>query len=206
MRIQNKTNLSPFLLAFLFTAISSLSFAHCPNAFSHQGKDYCMDFTWNKVQRVQRGELVTLNQQSPVLNDIGVRAFRRVLSSLSLSIWNNGDKDHRPVRLEGFRVFPYMLMTDGMHHPGSSKTEFIESEGSYLVSELPFFDMEQGGCWSLRFTFSSASRISDSFKISDVFDYTNIESAKVIQLLGICEMCSSFDIEDQSESSDHNHH
>lgn len=198
------------LIIFITLILTNQSFAHCPLEFEREEMTYCLSYNWQNAQIKRRGEFIDLEELSPVINKEKSQAFRRKTSTAFFKVWAKGDKDHKSVYFKNLRIFPYMQMIDGAHHDASSAVEYMQdylNEGSgYLVSQMALLDMEVGGCWSFRLTFSNENKISTSVKLENIENYTNVSQERNFDLLNICEICSQEPIEGEGGGSHPGHH
>ncbi len=128
---------------FLMTAITTPSFAHCPNSFTFNDQTFCADFEWEKTDILKGKSLM-----SPVLNSSAQKPFEQHLSKFWLNIWASGDTNHKVLFFEDLEIDPFMLMSHIPHHGGELKGDikFVKDRG-YFISGVNFVKMQ--GCWSI---------------------------------------------------------
>jgi hypothetical protein len=165
--------------------VSSAAFAHCPIPVKTDKGDYCIDVEWQKGDRMVKGALEATDQMSPFLNKMGEVPQKWIYSRALVRMWQNGDKNHVPVAIEGFRIFPYMLMTDGMHHIGTYKFEYSSTEAAYVISGFSLQEMM--GCWSLRWTIESDDAVESSALAAPVVGYSNLDDAANLTATQYCD-------------------
>lgn len=89
----------------------------------------CVDYSWT---------------EGPHLNGRGQRNF----STLEVKFFMNGDSTEAPIKIDGVKVFPWMIMP-GMQHGTRPVVTTELANGSYEVSEILLRKMM--GHWEIRF-------------------------------------------------------
>jgi|GEM_PF-2497339 len=113
------------LLAFIVLVSSSLTWAHCPLAFS--GSGLCGNVEW---------------VSGPFINKP---------SHFTLTFWKNGDSTHQPINVEQeLKVYSWMTMGHGHAHGGPKMTLVKLSDGIYEVRDAKFFMGGMDGYWDVR--------------------------------------------------------
>jgi hypothetical protein len=169
------------LLSFFF---SQGLWAHCPIPVVDKAGDYCMDVEWQMGDRKVKGVAQTSDQMSPYLNRVGDVPQKWIYSKAILKLWANGDKNHVPVYLSDFRVFPYMLMVDGMDHIGLYEFTYDSINQYYVLSGFNL--QEMAGCWSLHWTTAVDDAAVTSTLASAITNYSNLNVADNLKATNYC--------------------
>jgi hypothetical protein len=90
----------------------------------------CVDYSWS---------------DGPHLNARGQRNF----STLEVKFFMKGDVLEAPIKIDGIKVYPWMIM-HGMQHGTRPVITTVLDNGSYLVSEI-FLRKMMNGHWEMRF-------------------------------------------------------
>ncbi len=167
------------LVAFILT--SSQAFAHCPYEINVGTDQYCLDIDWQNGQKIVKGQITDVTEMSPYLNKQSVLPNQWIYSRALIPVWKKGDKKHTPVVLPDFMIYPYMQMTDGMHHGASFGLSYDEQNQAYDLSAMSFQEMD--GCWSLRWQIGKGS---DSGALLSISDYVNIDATEKANIIQIC--------------------
>lgn len=189
-------------LIIIFALFPAMALAHCPIPLAVHGQSYCADVQWLNGDRKVQGEFESVEHLSPHLVQRGEIPQRWVYSKAEIQIWQKGDRAHRPQKIEGFRIFPYMHMQNGHHHSTSYDFQWDPNTETYLVSGVAF--QEMAGCWSFRWTTSQEDRLVSSQFLMNVLDYSNASDAKNHEMAEHCANAGSG--EDHGEDHDHSHH
>ncbi len=189
-----KTKLITATAALLF---SQLSFAHCPYKVSLNDQTYCAGIEWMHAEQKIRGEFRQTENLSPQRVPMRAPNPTWIFSKVQINLWMMGDKDHKPIFLEGLRFFPYMTMLDGHHHGASHKMSV--NEFGYELSQMALHEMP--GCWSVRWTFDQNSDTrSSSEELFKVLDYENLSAEDNFEA---GELCAA---KNDGDGGDHNRH
>ncbi len=185
------------LIFSLFT--SSLVYAHCPYEFSYLDQSYCLDIEWQNAESRVNGIWSEATELSPILNSETVKSNDRLFSKAKVSIWIDGDHDHKPVEIPNLEIYPYMVMKDGMHHGARSLIEYEVSSGQYHVSQMNFQQME--GCWSLRLKINNA----DENVLLNLDNFINLTLDQNYNASLMCSLCSPINQDNSIDHLIHNH-
>lgn len=70
-------------------------------------------------------------------------------STLEVGFWERGDSSHTALEIDGLKIYPWMIMDNGMEHGSRAETlTYDSSRGVYVVSNLYFSRMM--GFWEIR--------------------------------------------------------
>ncbi len=184
--------------------------AHCPNELIINQEDgstasYCLEINWKNGESKIRGEFSETHVKSPYLNPLldnnGNTLSPRlwIYSTMTIYIWEKNDDEHKPVRIKDFRIFPYMIMEDGVHHMASynftEKKQNNPSQYSYKLSQLALNEMsgDISGCWTLRWSIKKNVADNDIYDIksshflSTINNFLNISESQNNEQNKICE-------------------
>jgi hypothetical protein len=175
-----------YILSVIVVLTSLAAQAHCPYGFTaNDGGDYCLSVEWAKGDKKVKGTYEESTFQSPYLNKSGELPNKWIYSKALIRVWKKGDAHHVPVQFSDFRIFPYMLMADGMSHFASAQFSYDPDGELYVLSGFSLQEMM--GCWSLRWTQSADDSLATSQEIQSIIDYSNLDES---ENKSAAEMCS----------------
>lgn len=162
-----------WLITLLTIGSAASTYAHCPLELNIKEETYCTDIEWQMAQKKTNGMYVETEELSPSLIKKGTTPPLWFYSQAQMMLWKKGDPQHTPQTVPGFRVFPYMHMSNGHHH--STAYDFsLDSETLwYSISKIAFVEMP--GCWSLRWTTDSVDSLETSMILMDITSFANSE-------------------------------
>lgn len=174
----------------MFLIISTLfflnnSFADCANPLKVENKNYCLEISWQKADKLQNNSLTPSDNASPQLNKMGVKPKNWLYSKLNILVWEAQDDKKNPVILKNFNVFPFMTMSNGHHH--STSYGFYENlpVSSYTMDGMGFMEMQ--GCWSLRWSLTPGEELSSSTLIDNITAFANLNTAENSVIANYCQ-------------------
>ena len=191
------------LLLFLFS-LPMLAQAHCPYEVSYSNEAYCLDLEWDFGERKIKGEFKPTNTVTPYLIPHKEIPQRWIYSTAYLIVWKKGDKNHKPVEIPNFRVFPYMHMENGHHHSAGYDFLYDEAEEAYLFRRVAFQQMK--GCWSLRWTTADKDLMASSKELLQITEFTNIDEQQKEKMVSFCRTNNSESEHSQHHGHNHAHH
>lgn len=187
-------------LLFALILLPSTVFAHCPISLDINGEKYCTNVHWLSSDTKIQGQFQESTLPSPHLIPNGEVPQKWAYSKADLLIWKHGDSQHAPQMPEGFRVFPYMVMENGMHHSAGYNFSWSQETETFVVQHLALQSMK--GCWSLRWTTDSKDDVSTSQHLINIGDYQNLNDPDNAVMKNYCETLS----EAPQGNGDHHHH
>ncbi len=183
------------LITLLTIGAAASTYAHCPLELSIQGETYCTDLEWQMAQKKTNGTYVETEELSPSLIKKGTIPPLWLYSQAQMMLWKKGDPQHTPQTVPGFRVFPYMHMSNGHHHSTAYNFSLDSETLWYSISKIAFVEMP--GCWSLRWTTDSVDSLEKSQTLLEIASFTNSEENASIT-------CKNN--ENQTDGGGHEHH
>lgn len=131
------------LIALTIALFSLNAFSHCPNEIVLEQGELCFNYTWTNGPHLNGAHG---GGHHHMMKNSG----RPMASTLEVAFWKHGDSTHAPVQIEGLRIYPWMIMNNGMEHGSRPETLTYDSaRGIYIVSDLYFSKMM--GYWEVRF-------------------------------------------------------
>ncbi len=177
--------------------------AHCPIELTVSGTTYCTDAKWLNADKKIQGNLQETTEPTPYLIPMGEIPQKWLYTKVSFPLWVKGDSTHQPQSPANFRIFPYMTMTDGHHHPASYQFAWDSVTQSYVLSALALQNMS--GCWSLYWTTESMDHLASSQKILDIIEYANLDDTENTAMASYCTNSSSGSQTDTPMEHEHHH-
>lgn len=136
------------MIVLFLTMMSMAATAHCPNEFNYSDKELCYSYEWLSGPHLGGGH----GRGHGHHHGHGMK--KPMSSELSVAFWIKGDSTHAPVEIEGLRIYPWMIMDNGMEHGSRPETiKFDANNGVYLVSNI--FLMKMMGYWEMRLAIPS---------------------------------------------------
>ncbi|OUR98521.1 hypothetical protein A9Q84_03670 [Halobacteriovorax marinus] len=115
------------IFTLLLLVLTQVSMADCQVLLNKVNT--CVDYKWTS---------------GPYLNSRGQRNF----SELEVKFFMKDDASESPIKIDGIKVYPWMIMA-GMQHGTRPVQTTALTNGSYLVSEI--FLRKMMGHWEIRF-------------------------------------------------------
>ncbi len=193
-----------FLSLLMMGLFSAAASAHCPEAFKVNQKKFCLTVEWEFGEKRTNGVFETSGNLSPYAIKQGEAPPTWIYSRALVSVWADGDTEHKPVKLDNFKVFPYMYMDDGKHHPATYKFTYDEANGAYMLSSMALHKM--AGCWSLRWTTDSSENLSTSKPLMDIIQYSNFSEKENKEAEAFCKSLNKSAAPTAPASGGHHHH
>lgn len=181
--------------------IPSATYAHCPIALEINGEPYCTNINWLSSDSKVQGQYQESQLPSPQLIASGEIPQKWAYSKGEFLVWKKGDPKHTPQAPEGFRIFPYMVMENGMHHSAGYNFLWNEDSETFVVQHLALQSMK--GCWSLRWTTSTTDDFTTSQHLTHILGYANLSSADNAVMKNYCDTLTT---DAPSENNGHHHH
>lgn len=172
-----------FIFALLFL-LPLTAAAHCPFAMEVGGTKYCYDIQWINGEQKLQGQFNDTESLSPQLVVTGTVPQKWVYSRAFINFWIEGDEDHKPVRVDNLKIFPYMEMANGHHHSTSYEFTYNNHDLRYVLQRMALQEMP--GCWSLRWTTTGNEDLESSTLIQNLVEYPNLDDAKNAEMADYC--------------------
>ncbi len=180
-----KKILLSLILSLMFP---TLALAECPVEIKSGNDVYCASVEWGFGEKKVRGDFIEVTDETPYMIPMQTVPQKWVYSKAFISLWRKGDVDESPVELEGFKVFPFMMMQNGHNHSTSYTFSYVEELKVYELSEFGFIAMK--GCWSLRWTLGDEINLESSESLGQVVEYKNLSPEKNEVFAQFCSMPS----------------
>lgn len=188
------------LLALIL--LPSAAYAHCPISIEINGEKYCTNINWLPSDTKVQGQYQESTLPSPHLIPSGEVPQKWAYSKAEFLIWKNGDHSHTPQAPKGFRIFPYMVMENGMHHSAGNTFSWDEKNGVFVIEHLALQSMK--GCWSLRWTTNATDDFATSHLLTNIVGYMNLNAADNAVMTQYCETLTTDT--PPAEGGHHQHH
>jgi len=137
--------------------LSSMAMADCQNTFIDGQKELCYEYQWVSGPHLNGGHGHHGHQMK--------RPAKPLASSVRVLFWKKSDIDQNPVQVEGLRIYPWMIMDNGMEH-GTRPETLRFQEGYYYVEGI--YLMKMMGYWEMRLTIPA-----DYNDFNPEFDYVS---------------------------------
>lgn len=177
---------------------------NCPNEFNYDSKSYCLNFEWQKTatRKKQQGEYIFTEAKeiSPVLNAARTRSRQRIYSKARIEVWQKTDPNKNLVYLDDLSVAPIMIMPNEMSHLDRANFSYDRANNIYILSELYFYDMPEGGCWRLVLDSGQGSKT-----LMNVDRFSNLNFSENLEVDLMCSLCQNNDSESHSSGRAHGH-
>ncbi|MCB0421612.1 MAG: hypothetical protein KDD61_11485 [Bdellovibrionales bacterium] len=175
-------------LAILLMMMTLKATADCPYTINWKAQSYCVSLEWLNGEAKSRGKFSDVNELSPYLISMGMSPNQWVYSQVAAKVWVAGEKEQTPVVIPGFRIFPYMMMSNGHHH--STRYDYVgpDQDGTYLLRRMAFHKMR--GCWSLRWTTADEDLLDSSAELAQITEFVNLSEAEQKSIKELCQTLS----------------